>query len=528
MKVLVSDKLSPAGVEILERAPGLSVDVNTGLAPEELKEIIGQYDGLVIRSATKVTREIIEAASRLKVVGRAGIGVDNVDIPEATKRGIVVMNTPGGNTVTTAEHAISMMCSLARHIPQADATMKQGKWEKKLYMGVELMGKTLGVVGLGNIGSIVADRAQGLKMSVIAFDPYLTQKAADKMGIELVTLDELYERADFISIHVPRTDETANMLNMEAFKKMKPGVRIINCARGGIVDEADLAEALNKGLVAGAAADVFSSEPMEADNPLLGVENVILTPHLGASTGEAQENVAIAVAHQIADYLVNGTITNAVNVPSVSGDTLPKVQPYLDLAEKLGSLVAQVADFGPKTVQIRYAGAVKDLPLEPVTISVLKGLLEPVLGVGAVNFVNASVLAEERGIEVTEVKSSESENYSNLIEVTLIANGDQMSVRGFIFEGREPRIIRIGDFSMEAIPEGNVLILSNEDRPGVIGNLGNTLGSHGINIASMQIGRDKPGGKALSFLQIDDDPGEEVIEALTSLPHVMSVTKVKF
>ncbi len=528
MKVLVSDKLSEAGVQILKRAPGLSVDVNTGLAPEELKKIIGDYDGLVIRSATKVTEEIIQAASRLKVVGRAGIGVDNVDIAAATKRGIVVMNTPGGNTVTTAEHAISMMCSLARQIPQADATMKAGRWEKKLYMGVELMNKTLGIIGLGNIGSIVADRARGLKMQVIAYDPYMSEKAASNLGVELVELDELYKRSDFISVHVPRTEDTQNLLNMEAFKKMKAGVRIINCARGGIVNEGDMAEALKEGLVAGAAFDVFSKEPMEADNPLLGLDNVILTPHLGASTGEAQENVAIAVAHQIADYLVEGTITNAVNVPSVSAEVLPKVQPYLELAEKLGSLTSQLADFAPKTVQIRYAGTVRDLPTEPMTISVLKGVMEPVLGVGAVNFVNATVLAEDRGLKYSEVKSSSKEDYSNLIEVTLASEKGEMSAAGFIFEEREPRIIRIGRFSMEARPQGNVLVLSNEDRPGVIGNLGSTLGAHGINIASMQIGRDKPGGEALSFLQIDDEPGEKVLKELAKLPHIKSVTKVKF
>ncbi len=528
MKVLVSDKLSPAGVDILERAPGLSVDVNVGLKPEELKKIIGEYDGLVIRSATKVTKEIIQAASRLKVVGRAGIGVDNVDIPEATKRGIVVMNTPGGNTVTTAEHAISMLCSLARQIPQADASMKAGRWDKKLFMGVELMNKTLGVIGLGNIGSIVAERGQGLRMNVIAHDPYITEKAAAKMGIELVSLEDLFARSDFITVHVPKTDDTQNMLNTEAFKKMKPGVLIVNCARGGIVNEADMAEALEKGLVAGAAFDVFGHEPVEEENPLLSLPNVILTPHLGASTGEAQENVAIAVANQIADYLVNGTITNAVNVPSVSADVLPKVQPYLDLAEKLGSLTSQLADFAPKIVQVQYTGTVRDLPLEPVTISVVKGVMEPVLGAGAVNFVNAPVLAEERGLKINEVKSTGSEDYSNLIEVTLESNGRKMSAAGFIFEGREPRIIRIDRFSMEAIPEGNVLILINDDRPGFIGNLGKTLGDHGVNIASMQIGRDRPGGEALSFLQVDSEPGEEVIAALGKLQHIKTVTKVKF
>lgn len=528
MKVLVSDKLSQAGVDILERAPGLSVDVNTGLAPEELKKIIGDYDGLVIRSATKVTAEIIEAGSRLKVVGRAGIGVDNVDIEAATKRGIVVMNTPGGNTVTTAEHAISMMCSLARQIPQADATMKQGRWEKKLYMGVELKNKTLGILGVGNIGSIVADRAKGLKMRVIAYDPYLSEEAASNLGVELVDLETLYKTSDFISIHVPKTDETQDMMNMEAFKIMKAGVRIINCARGGIVNEKDMAEALKKGLVAGAAFDVFAKEPVEPDNPLLSLDNVILTPHLGASTGEAQENVAVAVANQIADYLVSGTITNAVNVPSVSSEVLPKVQPYLELSEKLGSLTSQLAEFAPKMVEIRYGGTVRELPSEPMTISVLKGVMEPVLGGGAVNFVNAQVLAEDRGLKYNEVKSSEKADYSNLIEVTLSAGGQEISAAGFIFEGREPRIIRIGPFSMEAIPVGNVLVLSNEDRPGVIGNLGSILGAHSINVASMQIGRDKPGGEALSFLQIDDEPGEKVLKEISKLPHIKTVKKVKF
>ena len=528
MKVLVSDKLSPAGVEILERAPGLSVDVKTGLKPEELKKIIGEYDALAVRSATKVTADILSAASRLKVIGRAGTGVDNVDLPEATKRGIVVMNTPGGNTVTTAEHAVSMMCALARQIPQADASMKAGKWDKKSFMGVELFNKTLGVIGLGNIGSVVADRAKGLRMIVIAYDPFLTPEGAAKVGVELVSLEDLYKRSDFITVHVPKTSDTANMLNTEAFKKMKPGVRIINCARGGIVNEADLAEAVQKGLVAGAAFDVFSKEPPEADNPLLNLPNVIMTPHLGASTGEAQENVAVAIAHQIADYLVNGTIANAVNVPSVSAEMLPKVQPFLTLGKKLGSLAIQLSDFPAKSVQIRYVGSVVDLPLNPITISVLKGSLEPILGVGAVNFVNAPVIAQERSLKVNEVKSSGREDYSNLIEVTLSDNGKQIVVAGFVNEGKWPRIVRINAFSMEATPEGNVLVLSNDDRPGVIGNLGKTLGDHGVNIASMQIGRDKPGGKALSFIQVDSEPRPAVIKALESLPHIKTVTKVKF
>ncbi len=527
MKVLVSDKLEKSGVDILSQAPGLTVDVKTGLPPEELAKIIGEYDALVIRSATKVTADILAAASRLKVVGRAGIGVDNVDLAAASRKGIVVMNTPGGNTVTTAEHAISLMCSLARLIPMADAALKAGKWEKKL-MGVELMGKTLGVLGLGRIGSIVADRGAGLRMKVIAFDPYVTAEAGAKMGIEMVSLEELYRRADFITIHVPKTAETTGLINADSIGKMKKTVRIINAARGGIVNEKDLAEALRSGRIGGAALDVFEKEPPDPDNPLLSAPNIIFTPHLGASTGEAQENVAVQVANQIVDYLLNGTIANAVNVPSVSAEVLPQVRPYLALADKLGSLAAQLAGFAPKTVEIRYAGTVCDLPQKPMTVAVVKGVLDQVMGSGVVNFVNAPLIAKERGISVNEVKSSSVADYSNLIEVTLSSGKQSLSVAGFSFEGREARIIRIDGFRMEAIPEGNVLVITNQDRPGVIGNLGNTLGSHGVNIGSMQIGRDQPGGIALSFLQVDAEPDEKVLEALRKLPHMMSVKKVKF
>ena len=435
---------------------------------------------------------------------------------------------PPARPASAAGHAVAVVLPHSRHSPGAQASLTSGKWERGKCRGREVRGRTLGIIGLGQVGSEVARRARGLDMNVIAYDPYISEEAAEKMGVEVVDLDELYQRSDFISVHVPKTDETKNLIDSEAFKKMKKGVRLINCARGGIVNEADMSEALKKGLVAGAAFDVFSSEPPDKDNPLLEQDNVILTPHLGASTGEAQVNVAIVVASQIADYLVNGTITNALNVPSVSGDLLPKVQPYIDLADKLGSLTAQLAEFAPKSVEVRYAGSVRDLPLEPITISVLKGILEPVLGVGAVNFVNAPVLATDRGLKVNEVKSSEPENYSNLIEVTLSSGNDRMMADGYIFEGREPRIVSIDGFSMEAIPEGHVLVLRNEDRPGVIGNLGKTLGSHGINIASMQIGRDRPGGEALSFIQIDSEPGDDVIEALGKLPHIKTVTRVNF
>jgi D-3-phosphoglycerate dehydrogenase len=506
MKVLISDSLSPEGVEILKKG-GLDVTVKTGMTPDELKGVIGEFDGLVIRSATKVTADVVEAAKNLKVIGRAGSGLDNVDKVAASKRGIVVMNTPGGNTVTTAEHAMSMMMSLARSIPQATASLKAGKWEKKKFQGVELYQKTLGVLGMGAIGSQVAKRAQALGMNVLAFDPYLSAERAQALGVESCDLECIYSRSDFITIHSPLTDETRGLINAKTIAKMKDGVRIINCARGGIVDEKALYDALKSGKVAGAALDVFEKEPPE-NNPLLELDNFICTPHLGASTEEAQLNVARAVAEQLVDYLVKGVARNAVNMPFVPADVLPKVQPYL------------------VSVTIEYSGEVADLDPAPITTAVLKGLLNPILE-EAVNYVNAPFIAKDRGIEVKEVKSSEAKDYPSLIKVTASSGKKDFSVSGALYFTKDPRIVMVDNFAVEVVPEGDMLVTSNHDRPGVIGNLGTALGKNGINIARMQFGRDEKGGRAISVISIDAAPSKEVIAELNKLPNVLSVKYVK-
>ena len=421
MKVLISDNLAPVGAKILKDA-GIEVDINTGLAPEELKKIISQYDGLVIRSATKVTEEIIEAADNLKIVGRAGIGLDNVNIPEASKRGIVVMNAPDGNSTTAAEHAISMMMSLSRKIPQATASMKAGKWEKKKFSGREVTGKTLGIVGIGRIGAIVADRAQGLRMKVIAFDPHMPKDLVDKLGVELVSLDEMCQRADFISVHVPFTKETKNVLSSDQFKLMKKEAIVIDCARGGVVDEAALLKALQNNEIAGAALDVFAEEPTNLDNcPLLTLDNFICTPHLGASTAEAQENVAVAIAEQMSDYLLNGTVTNAVNVPAVSAEVLAKIGPFVVLAEMIGALHMQIAKDGVEEVNLEFVGDLAEMETGPITVAFLKGLFTPILK-DAVNYVNAPMIAKERGIRVVESRSSQHDDFTNLLRVKVKAS----------------------------------------------------------------------------------------------------------
>ncbi|MDO8426836.1 MAG: phosphoglycerate dehydrogenase, partial [Deltaproteobacteria bacterium] len=422
MKILISDSMSNKAVEILKATPGITVDVITGLKPEELKAKIKDYHGLVVRSATKATAEIIEAAENLKVIGRAGTGVDNIDMTAATKKGIVVMNTPGGNTVTTAEHAVAMMMALSRNIPQATASMKRGEWEKKKFEGTEVTGKTLGILGVGNIGSVVASRAQGLKMNVIAYDPFISPEAADKLGISLVSMDELFKKSDFISIHVPLTNETKNLVNAGAFQKMKKGVKIINCARGGIVDEKDLAEAIKAKIVSGAAFDVFEKEPPQADNPLLQLEEVILTPHLGASTLEAQENVAIAIAEQIADYLTTGSIRNAVNVPSIPAELLVSLGAYISLGEKLGSFQGQILKGGIEEITVEYSGEVVNYDVAPITIACIKGLLDKVLDT-YVNFVNAPYIAKERGIKIVEVKSSRPTDFASSITIKVGTKG---------------------------------------------------------------------------------------------------------
>ncbi len=521
-RVLVSDSLSPRGLEILRQAEGIEVDVRTGLSPDELREIIGDYDALVIRSGTKVTADVIERAARLRVVGRAGIGVDNVDVAAATKRGIVVMNTPGGNSVTTAEHAVALMMSLVRNIPQATMSMKQGKWEKKRFQGHELCGKTLGVIGLGNIGTIVADRAQGLKMKVVAYDPYLSPERAAELGVELTDLDELYRRSDLITIHVPLLDETRNLIDAGAFARMKDGVYLVCAARGGIVNEDDLLSALESGKVAGAALDVFSQEPPGL-TPLVAHDRVVCTPHLGASTVEAQEAVAIQVAEQVVDYLLQGTIRNAVNVPSVPAEVLNQMAPYLELARKLGRLQAQLGIEGLRKVQIEYAGRTAEGRTGLLTAAVLEGLLAASLG-ERVNLVNAPVVARERGIRVVETSAANGEDYTALMRLRVETRDGAFSLAGAIFGRREPRIVEIDGISIEAIPQGELLVFWNYDRPGLVGSIGTTLGKHSINIGQMQFGREAPGGRAVTVVNVDTPVPPEVMDELRALPNVVSVT----
>lgn len=526
MKILITEPLAPQGLEVLQRAPELKVDVRLGLKPAELKTLIGDYDGLIVRSGTKVTADLIGAAKNLKVIGRAGIGVDNVDVEAASKKGIVVMNTPGGNNVTTGEHTISLMMALARHIPQAVASLKAGQWKRERFVGVELCNKTLGVIGLGNVGRIVAERALGLRMKVLAYDPFVPAENAARMGVELASLDEIFRNADFITVHVPLMEETRGLINREAFAKMKTGVRIINCARGGIVDEKDLAEALKSGKVAAAALDVLEDEPPRPDHPLLQIEQVIVTPHLGASTDEAQLNVAIAVAEQIVDFLTRGVIRYAVNVPSVSPELLSALRPYLTLGEKLGSLQVQMLSKLPREVTIEYSGEVTKYDVAPLTLAVLKGILTPVME-SSVNYVNAPVVARERGINVIESKSSRATDFASSITVTAKADGQEIEVEGAIFGSNNPRIVKIDNFYLEAVPEGYILILHNRDVPGVVGAVGTFLGEKGINIAGLELGREKVGGMAISLIHVDDAVPKETLEAMRRLPAIVSAELVK-
>jgi D-3-phosphoglycerate dehydrogenase / 2-oxoglutarate reductase len=523
MKVLVSDSISEKGVEILRNA-GLEVDVRVAMKPEELKACIGLYHGLVIRSATKVTAEIIAAADNLKVIGRAGSGLDNVDKTAATKKGIVVMNTPGGNTITTAEHTIALMVSLARLVPQATMSIKSGKWEKKKFMGVELFNKTLGIVGIGNIGSQVARRMQAFSMNIIAFDPFLSEDMAKTMGIEKVDLTDLFRRSDFITIHTPLTPETRGIINKETIATMKTGVRIVNCARGGIVNEQDLYEAMVSGKVAGAALDVFEKEPPQ-NNPLLTLEALVATPHLGASTREAQENVAVAVAEQVADYLIRGTIRNAVNFPSVPSDQLPRLQPFITLAEKLGCLASQIFEGGVTEITIEYQGDAAQINTAPVTIAAVKGFLTPILE-ETVNFVNAPVIAKERGIEVKEIKSTDQGDYQSLIGVRVSAREKTSYFAGTLLSKKDPRIVTVDNFKVEIVPEGELLFMYNNDKPGVIGNIGTLLGKSNINIARMHFGRETPGGMAISVVSIDAHASAEVINEIKALPNILSVKQI--
>jgi D-3-phosphoglycerate dehydrogenase len=520
-RVLVSDDLSPEAVRIL-RSAGLEVDVKVGLAPEALEKIVGDYDALAVRSATKVTAKLIDRATRLKVVGRAGVGVDNVDLAAATRRGIVVMNTPGGSSVTVAELALAMMLSLSRHVAAATASVKAGRWEKKRFQGRELAGKTLGVVGVGNIGSVLVDRALALKLRVVAADPFLSPEAAAKLGAQLVDLDTLWREADVVSLHVPLTDQTRHLVNAATIAKMKPGALLVNCARGGIVDERAVAEAVASGRLGGAALDVFEKEPPPADHPLLAVDDVVLTPHIGASTEEAQSAVAVAVAEQLVAYLVHGVVKNAVNVVGLPREVLEQLSPYLPLAEKLGSLAAQLAPEGPTEVVVEVAGELASVPLRPVAARALAGMLRHFLDT-PVNDVSAPAIAKERGIVLREIRSAEPHDYVSLVTVAVRGAAGQAEVAGTVYGRRDARVVRVNAFRVEAAPEGHVVLCENEDEPGVVGNLGTVLGRAGVNIARISLSRLEDRSGAFAFLNVDSAPGAATLEEVRRLPHVRSV-----
>ena len=525
-KVLISDKMDPKAAQIF-RERGVEVDVITGQTPEELLAIIGNYDGLAVRSSTTATPELIEAADKLKVIGRAGIGVDNIDIAAASAKGVVVMNTPFGNSITTAEHAIAMMFALARQLPEADASTQAGKWEKSRFMGVELTGKTLGLIGAGNIGSIVAERALGIRMKVIAYDPFLTADRAVELGIEKVTLDQLLARADFITLHTPLTDQTRNILSKEALSKTKAGVRIVNCARGGLIDEAALKGALESGHVAGAALDVFAEEPAK-DNPLFGTPGLICTPHLGASTGEAQVNVAIQVAEQMADYLISGGVTNALNMPSLSAEQAPKLKPYMALATQLGRLVGQLQSGSIHAVSVEVEGAAAELDQRPITAAVLAGLMRSYSD--TVNMVNAPFLARDRGLDVREIRHEREGDYHTLVRVAVTTDDGEKSVAGTLLGNSEARLVEIFGIKMEANLVGNMLYVVNQDEPGFIGRLGTALGEASVNIGTFHLGRrgHKGGGEAVLLLSIDSPVEEPVLWKVCQLPGVKTVKALRF
>jgi D-3-phosphoglycerate dehydrogenase len=523
-KVLISDPMDPNAAEIFRRS-GVEVDERPDLTKDELKAIIGDYDGLAIRSATKVTADLLEAATKLKVVGRAGIGVDNVDIPAASSKGVVVMNTPFGNSITTAEHAIALMFALARELPAADSSTQAGKWEKNRFMGVELTNKTLGLIGAGNIGSIVADRALGLRMKVIAYDPFLTPERAVDLGIEKVELADLLARADFITLHTPLTDQTRNILSRENIAKTKKGVRIINCARGGLIDEEALKEALESGQVAGAALDVFREEPAKA-NPLFGTPGLVATPHLGASTTEAQVNVAIQVAEQMSEFLTRGGVTNALNMPSLSAEEAPRLKPYMMLAEQLGSLVGQLEGKRISGVSIEVEGAAAQLNQKPITGAVLAGLMR--VYSDTVNMVNAPFLARERGLDVREVRHDRELDYHTLVRVTVATPNGDRSVAGTLFGNSAPRLVDMFGIRVEAELEGEMIYIVNEDAPGFIGRLGSALGEAGVNIGTFHLGRRAAGGEAVALVSVDGHIGDDLVQRLAALPGVKRVKPLRF
>lgn len=524
-RVLVSDPLSEHGLQKLLQAPDVEVVQKTGLSEEELIAIIPEFDALLVRSQTKVTAAVLEAGRKLKAVGRAGVGVDNIDLDAATRYGIAVINAPDGNTITTSEHTFAMLMALARRIPQAYRSTIQGEWRRKDFVGVELRDKTLGIIGFGRIGSEVAKRAKAFQMRILAYDPFLTQERAEKMGITMATLDEIYRQSDFITVHTPLNKETRHMINREAFEKMKPGVRIINCARGGIIDEKALVEAIQSGKVAGAALDVFEEEPPAKDNPLFSLEQVIVTPHLGASTVEAQENVALDVSEEILHLLRGEPFKNAVNLPSIPADMMEKIQPYFELCEKLGLFVAQMAGSGIKEVIITYSGELRNVQTDPLTRYVMKGILSYYL-TGEVNYVNAPHLAAKKDIHVLEQKSSHSRGFTSLITVTLRTGEEEHSVSGTLLNGYGARIIKIDDYSIDVEPRGHFLLISHQDKPGMIGQVGKVLGDNDINIATMQVGRQSAGGNAIMLLSIDKEAEPAVLAQIQQLADIRDVREI--
>jgi D-3-phosphoglycerate dehydrogenase len=523
-KVLVSDKLSDSGLQILKSAPGIVVDYKPGLSEDELAAAIGEYDGLVIRSGSKVTAKVIAKADNLSVIGRAGIGVDNVDVPAASRRGIVVMNTPTGNAVTTAEHAISLLMSMARKIPQATASMRAGKWEKNKFEGREIAGKTLGVIGMGNIGRILADRAQGLKLKVIAFDPVLSADKAASLGVELVTVEQLFVRSDFISIHAPLTPETKYLLNKDAFAKMKRGVFIVNAARGGIVHEGDLEAALKEGHVAGAALDVFEKEPVDPNHPLLKLDNLVSTPHLGASTAEAQDRVALEIAEQVADFLTTGAVRNAVNVPSLPGEATEKIKPFLELARKLGKLLGQLGSVDVRELRVTCTGGAGEYGVRPIANAALAGFLERFLE-EPVNAVSAPYEAKERGISVIEVREDAPHRFTSTVRVTVSGESGLHTGTGTLGTSGHSLLVGLDGYELDATLEGLVVLIQNEDRPGVIGAVGTILGKREINVSRMQVGLHD--GQAFSLWNVDAAVPEETLKELRAVAGVRSVTLAK-
>jgi D-3-phosphoglycerate dehydrogenase len=523
-KVLISDALSPRAADILT-ARRIEVDFHPGLGSAELEACIADYEGLAVRSATKVTARVIKRAKKLKVIGRAGIGVDNIDVAAATQHGIVVMNTPYGNSITAAEHTIAMLFALCREIPAADRSTQAGKWEKSRFMGVELSGKTLGIIGCGNVGSIVAERALGLRMKVIAYDPFLSPERAVDLGIEKVSLDALLPRADFITLHTPLTEATKNLIDAGAIAKMRRGVRLVNCARGGLVVERDLAAALDIGQVAGAAIDVFAEEPAR-QSPLFGRDNVVATPHLGAATTEAQENVALQIAEQIADFLLTGAVSNAVNVPSLTAEEAKRLSPYMRLAEQLGSFAGQLTETGIAAVAIEYEGAVAELNVKPLTAIALTGLLSPQLA--AVNMVNAPEICRERNIRVSETRRAEPVDYQTLIRVVVTTERRTREVAGTLFAGDKPRVVSVEGIPLEAELGGNMLFVRNYDKPGFIGALGNALGAAQVNIATFHLGRIAPGQDAIALVEVDQPLTAATLDAVRALPNVIQVKSLRF